>query len=179
MPFDKAAEIGTRKVITDHSTIGIVMTTDGSITQIPREDYVAAEERVINELKEQGKPFAVILNSTRPNDADTAELAANMQQKYDVPVTALDVLNLSAEQLNNVLELVLMEFPIRSVAISIPDWVGELGMDHYLLQRIMEPLSNAGDSLSKMRCYADICSCLSDIEDYEAPRLERVSLGNG
>ena len=178
MPFDRAAEIGTRKVITDHSTIGIVMTTDGSITQISREDYIPAEERVVNELKEQGKPFAVILNSVHPQDAETQALAAAMQDKYGVPVKALDVLSLNAEQLYSVLETVLMEFPVHSISINIPDWVCELGAEHYLVKRITEPL-NAIDSVAKMRDYGSICSMLSDIEDYEAPRLEQVSLGSG
>lgn len=178
MPFDRAAEIGTRKVITDHSTIGIVMTTDGSITQISREDYIPAEERVVNELKEQGKPFAVILNSVHPQDAETQALAAAMQDKYGVPVKALDVLSLNAEQLYSVLETVLMEFPVHSISVNIPDWVCELGAEHYLVKRITEPL-DAIDSVAKMRDYGSICSMLSDIEDYEAPRLEQVSLGSG
>lgn len=178
MPFDRAAEIGTRKVITDHSTIGIVMTTDGSITQIHREDYVPAEERVINELREHGKPFVVILNSTHPLDAETAALAATLQNKYCVPVKALNVLESTAEQINEVLELVLMEFPIHSITINIPDWVGELGIEHYLLKRITEPLE-ACEGVNKMRDHNKLLDILSGLEDYEQPRIESVSLGKG
>lgn len=101
-----------------------------------------------------------------------------MQDKYGVPVKALDVLSLNAEQLYSVLETVLMEFPVHSISINIPDWVCELGAEHYLVKRITEPL-NAIDSVAKMRDYDSICSMLSDIEDYEAPRLEQVSLGSG
>lgn len=178
IPFDRAAEIGTRKVITDHSTIGIVVTTDGSITQIPREDYVSAEERVVNELREQGRPFVILLNTTHDTSPETLDLASKLQEKYGVPVKALNVLDISAEQLNQVLELALLEFPIRSITINIPDWLGELGTEHYLLNRVIEPLS-AAEGISKMRDYGTLCTLLSDIDDYEQPRIESVMLGSG
>ncbi len=179
IPFEKAAEIGTKKVITEHSTIGVVMTTDGSITQIPREDYVPAEERVIRELKEQGKPFIVLLNSTHPGDPGTQALAASLREKYDVTVHPADVLNLSANQLNEILELVLMEFPIRCVSVDLPDWVGELGIEHWLVKRVAEPLMAAAGQMGRMRDYALLEELMDGIEDFEPLRLGKVSLGSG
>ena len=127
IPFGDAAEIGTRKVITDHSTIGVVVTTDGSITEIKRENYSTPEQRVINELKEQGKPFVVLLNSTHPESEDTRMLAESMSQKYNVKVLAVDIMNMSARECADILENVLMEFPIRLLQLTVPSWMSALG----------------------------------------------------
>ena len=113
IPFDDAAEIGTKKVITDHSTIGLVITTDGSFSEIPREDYIESEQRVINELKEINKPFIVLLNSTEPEAEHTIALAAEMSKQYEVPVLPVSCMELSENEIKRVLAQLLFEFPIR------------------------------------------------------------------
>ncbi len=179
MPFDKAAEIGTRKVITDHSTIGIVMTTDGSITQIPREDYVAAEERVIRELREQGKPFIVILNSTHPDDPETIGLSLTLREKYGVTVHPANVLTVDTNGLCDILELVLMEFPLRTVRVELPEWVCELGGEHWLVERVRKPLEEAAKTLCYMRDYVGFNEALSEVEGFSPANITNVSLGEG
>jgi len=121
IPFEEAAELGTRKVITDHSTIGLVVTTDGSITDIPRVNYVEAEERVVRELKELGKPFVIILNSKNPSAQETLMLRSALEEKYDVPVLVLDILNLTAEDIHNILSTVLFEFRLPKYALTFPN----------------------------------------------------------
>lgn len=122
MPFEKAAETGTQKVINEHSTIGIIVTTDGSITDLPRGSYIHAEERVIRELKAQSKPFVVILNTKTPKDVETHKLQKSLQEKYQVPVLAIDVLKISAEEIADIFEGILLEFPLRRIDIDLSDW---------------------------------------------------------
>ena len=132
IPFQEAAELGTRKVITDHSTIGIVITTDGTITDIPREKYIEAEERVVAELKELNKPFIIILNSVNPEGIETLELAKELEEAYEVPVIPVDIAKMDQETIMQILEEVLFEFPVTEVNISLPDWVEELEPEHWL-----------------------------------------------
>ena len=179
IPFGDAAEIGTRKVITDHSTIGVVVTTDGSITEIQRDNYSMPEQRVINELKEQGRPFVVLLNSTHPDAPDTKLLAEGMSQKYGVRVLAVDIMNMSARECADILENVLMEFPIRLLQLSIPSWMSTLGLDHWLIQRVMEPLTGTIGEVERMRDYAAVFSQLQNIEGFDEVTLKRVELGAG
>ena len=123
MPFETAAEIGTRKVIQEHSTIGLLVTTDGSITDIPREDYIEAEERVVRELKELNKPFAIVLNSSQPYSEYTRSLADELEEKYGSPVIPTDCSNLDIDDINQVFSRVLYEFPIEQININFPRWV--------------------------------------------------------
>src|SRR5690554_659502 len=132
MAFEEAAELGTRKVITDHSTIGLVITTDGTITDIPRENYLDAEERVVNELKELNKPFIVLLNSKNPDSLETLELARQLEESYDVPVIPVDIAKMNEQAVMQILEEVLFEFPVTEVNISLPKWVEELENEHWL-----------------------------------------------
>ena len=122
MPFIEAAEMGTHKVITEHATIGMLVTTDGSIGDIPRASYVEAEERVVRELKEMGKPFALILNSAKPDSDEAAALAYELETKYGVPVALVSCLELDAEDIRHILELVLLEFPVTEVRVRLPEW---------------------------------------------------------
>ena len=115
IPFEKAADIGTKKVIANHSTIGILVTTDGSITELPRQNYEEAEARCVRELKAIGKPFAVIINSREPENEETQKLKATLQEKYEVPVHAVDVSALSADGIGDILSSVLTEFPLRNL----------------------------------------------------------------
>ncbi len=179
IPFGDAAEIGTRKVITDHSTIGVVVTTDGSITEIIRENYSTPEQRVINELKEQGKPFVVLLNSTHPESEDTQMLAESMSQKYNVKVLAVDIMNMSARECADILENVLMEFPIRLLQLTVPSWMSALGSEHWLVQRVMQPLSGAIAEAERMKDCTAVFSQLQNIDGFDEATLKRVELGAG
>ena len=151
IPFEQAAEIGTRKVMTDHATIGLVVTTDGSITDIPRGSYVEAEERVINELKALGKPFVIVLNSASPRNAETLALRDALEDKYAVPVMLLNVKEMQVEDIQRVLESVLMEFPLREARLAVPAWLAALDQDHWLVQHVMQGVRSAGNRPRVMR----------------------------
>ena len=134
--FNEAAEIGTKKVICEHSTIGLVVTTDGTITEIDRNDYVDAENRVINELKAINKPFIVLLNSVAPNSQSAQNLKAELEAKHGVPVVAVNCEELNATDIHNIIETVLFEFPLKEINIKIPDWIEELDSEHWLKKEI-------------------------------------------
>lgn len=157
----QAAEIGTHKVIAEHSTIGLVITTDGSICGIERERYIPAEKRVIEELREIGKPFAVIVNTTDPNSAASRELAASIRAQYGVSCLCMDCLNMGEREIAEVMQAVLEEFPIESVGFFLPDWL------HALPE----------ESMLKDALYSDIVECFSGVEKYRAltSALERIS----
>ncbi|WP_133627477.1 stage IV sporulation protein A [Fonticella tunisiensis] len=179
IPFIKAAEIGTRKVITDHSTIGLVVTTDGSITDIPREGYIEAEERVIGELQSLKKPFIVLLNTVHPYAPDTINLRKIMEEKYSVPVYIIDALNMKLEDINNIMEKVLYEFPIREVGIKLPDWVEVLDNDHWLKKNFIVAIKNSAPLLNKIR---DIKPAVAGYKQYEFVgniNLNEIKLGEG
>ena len=151
MPFSKAAEIGTRKVITDHATIGMVVTTDGSIADIPRGNYVEAEERVVHELKALGKPFVIVLNSARPRAAETLALRDSLEEKHQVPVMILNVKEMTLEDIQRVLESVLLEFPVREIRFNVPAWLGALDTNHWLVSHVLELIRKTGAEPRKMR----------------------------
>ena len=143
IPFERAAEIGTQKVIGEHSTIGLVITTDGSVTDLPRSSYVPAKARVIEELKALQKPFAVILNTENPANAKAQALRRTLENDYGVPVVALNVAQIEEEDIRNVLEKVLGQFPVVSMSIQTPEWLGALDSDHWLIDSLMSSLVDA------------------------------------
>ncbi|MDL2257971.1 stage IV sporulation protein A [Eubacteriales bacterium OttesenSCG-928-K08] len=179
IPFEEAAEIGTRKVITDHSTIGVVMTTDGSITDLPRESYLEAEDRVIRELKETGKPFIVVVNSTQPEGVRAQEVRDEMREKYDVSTIILDALNMSGSAASDLLEQVLMEFPISMLQVKLPGYMMELAPEHWLMQRVMEPVQQAMPTLSRMRDHATLRDALLELEDFLPAQVVQLDMGSG
>lgn len=132
IPFEKAAEIGTKKVIEEHSTIGVLITTDGSITDIPREDYIKAEERVVSELKALNKPFVIILNSNNPNSDYTTKLSEKLSEKYGCTVLPTNCEQLSIDDINNMFSKILYEFPIEQINIKFPRWIDGLDFSHPL-----------------------------------------------
>ena len=136
IPFHEAAEIGTRKVIQDHSTLGVVVTTDGTIGEIPRADYIEAEERVVEELKEVGKPFIMIVNTVSPYHPDTEVLRSKLQEKYDIPVLAMSIESMSEGDVLNVLREALFEFPVLEVSVTLPRWVMAVSYTHLTLPTI-------------------------------------------
>lgn len=136
IPFTEAAEIGTEKVIKEHSTIGIVVTTDGSIGDIPRSEYVEAEKTVIEELNAVGKPYIVLLNSVHPMLPDTEALAGKLKEEYNVPVMPISIEAMQERDMYNILKEALYEFPIEQIKVNMPEWIAILAPDHYLKKRI-------------------------------------------
>ena len=179
IPFEEAAEIGTRKVITDHSTIGLVVTTDGSITEIPRSNYVEAEERVVQELKELNKPFIIVLNTKNPENEDTIRLQGALEEKYDVPVLVLDVLNLDEEDIHKILSHALFEFPIAEIKVDVPKWVLSLDDDHWLIQYVMDAAREACKQAYRIRDMDIFGKDLEESEYMEHPKIENIDLGTG
>ena len=179
MPFEQAAEIGTKKVITEHSTIGILVTTDGSITEIPREDYVDAEERVVRELKQMNKPFVIVLNSSIPYSAETISLANELQQKYNVPVIPTNCTMLREEDVNNILGEILYEFPIERINIKFPGWVDGLDDTHDLKKELIEEIKNAFKDVKTVRSIDEGASRIKQTEIISKTSIDEIDLGNG
>jgi len=171
--FQEAAEIGTRKVIAEHSTLGLVVLTDGSITDIPREGYLNAEERVIRELQEQQKPFMVLLNSRYPEDEAVQELARDLEQKYGVTVMAVDCLNLSEADLMDILHEMLYEFPVREVSVRVSEWIDELPSDYWVRKDYDAAVSQIFDEIERLR---DIDVAVQKLAEYDF--VQRVTLSS-
>ena len=179
IPFQEAAEVGTRKVIAEHSTIGLVITTDGSVTDLPRDNYLSAEERVISELKELQKPFLIIMNTNRPTAKETRELAAKLENNYDVPVIPVDCAQLSHDDIYAILQEVLYEFPVKEVNISLPKWVEELDTDHWLRIKFDGAVQEVVQYVRRLR---DIDRAIDDLSGYEFVAdviLHDMDLGSG
>ena len=179
IPFEEAAEIGTRKVISDHSTIGIVVTTDGSIVDLPRSAYEEAEERSVRELKALGKPFIVLLNSTHPRDGETKQLSERLHEKYAVPVHAADIHNLREEDIGSLLESLLFEFPLRELRISAPSWLTSLDDDHWLGKAVLDAVRGAAEKISKVRDHGAVAEVFNENEYAEDAILHGIALNEG
>ncbi len=179
IPFQEAAEIGTRKVITDHSTMGLVVTTDGTITEIPRVNYIPAEERVIEELKELDKPFVVVLNSIKPKAPETNELARELQEKYDVPVLPMDVAEMNQEDVLNILEEILYEFPVNEVNITLPKWIEELENEHWLRQKFEDAVRGTIHGVRRLRDIDAAVEQIGAIDFIGEVNLREMNMGTG
>ena len=179
MPFVAAAEMGTHKVITEHSTIGMLVTTDGTIGDIGRASYVPAEERVVAELKAIGKPFAVILNSARPGSAEAMALAYELEEKYKVPVALVSCPDLDAEDIRRILEMVLSEFPVTEVSVRMPEWVYATDPEHRIRKALAASIRKCGEKVRKTGDVRTAFSELSDNEYVDGVRVEKVDLGTG
>ena len=179
IPFNMAAEIGTKKVITDHSTIGLVVTTDGSITDLPREEYEEAEERVINELKEIKKPFVVLLNSVFPMAEETQELAAQMGRKYGVPVVPVSCMDLDETEIKRILASVLFEFPIKEIRMEMPHWISTLEQDHWLRSSVYTVIHASAQKVVKIGQISSITEEISQCEYITEASTVSVDLGVG
>lgn len=158
IPFIEAAEMGTRKVITDHSTIGLVVTTDGSITDIDRENYVQAEERVVRELKSINKPFVVLLNSSTPNSEETLSLRSSLEEKYNAPVVISDILNLKESDITSIFSRVLEEFPVSEIGFKLPAWFDMLDMNYPLKQDVISIVKDNFYNDTSLREINDVIS---------------------
>ena len=179
IPFNMAAEIGTRKVINEHSTIGVVVTTDGSIGDIPREEYKECEEKVINELKAINKPFVVLLNSTHPNDENTKNMALRLSNEYSVKVIPVDCSNLTESDIKSILESILFEFPIKQISISLPSWYKALPKNSCVRNSIIEAVAVKSKELKKISQAVQLNEHLLLCNEIEKAQTNSIDLGTG
>lgn len=179
MPFRDAAELGTRKVISEHSTLGMLITTDGSITDLPRESYVEPERRVVAELKAARLPFVIVLNSAHPEDASSIELAAELEKSYLAPVALVNCTELDAEDIRAILSLTLSEFPIREIRVGMPAWTRALDPNHDIRRSVREYVYAKAKPARKIselsHMFDDACDC----PYVSAMAVESVDLGCG
>ena len=179
MTFEKAAEIGTKKVIRDHSTIGIVILTDGSVTGIDRSSYISAEERVINELKSLNKPFAIVLNTLDPNSESTEKLRSELEEKYNAPIVPLNVLAMDEDDIEEVLETVLYDFPLNEIRINLPKWIEGLEKNHWIKNNIIVTLKESIAQIGKIRDLDKIVDGFTQLDFLEGTNVDNVELGEG
>ncbi len=177
MPFERAATIGTEKVIEEHSTIGVLVTTDGSVCDIPRENYIKAEEKVVKKLKETGKPFVILLNCKEPSSKENLILSESLTDKYGVKVLPINVLDASEEEISKVLECILMEFPLKTIDIKLPSWMQVLPYDNEIISSIIDAVKNSSTVATKMKHYEVIESALEEVEGVK--RIEKVNVLTG
>ncbi len=179
MPFVEAAEMGTHKVISEHSTIGMLITTDGSIGDISRPSYVEAEERIVSELKALGKPFAVILNSAHPQSDDAIALAYELEAKYEVPVALVSCIDLDAEDIRHILELVLHEFPVSEIRVTMPEWTTALDENHRIKVSLLNDIKECAGKITKAGDIQNAFTSLADNEYIKSASVNEIDLGTG
>ena len=179
VPFNMAAEIGTQKVITEHATVGLVVTTDGSISDIPREEYAEAEARVISELQALGKPFVVLLNTTDPHSEAARSLAAEMQENYGTAVLPVSVIDLTENDIREILTALLYAFPIREVNFAMPGWVSMLGKGHPVKDAVFGCIRSAAQTLSTVKDAAGLAEQICDCEYILHAAPTEIDLGTG
>ena len=169
MPFAEAAEFGTRKVIGEHATIGMLVTSDGTVGEIPRASYVEAEERIVRELSQMGKPFAVVLNSADPTRAESVALAEELEGRYGVPVALVSCISLGAEDIRGILSMILGEFPVTGVGIDLPDWSHALEEGHPVRRSLTDDICRLAGNVGRM---GDVANAFAELESN--PYVERV-----
>ncbi|MCJ7856898.1 stage IV sporulation protein A [Lachnospiraceae bacterium NSJ-143] len=179
MPFEKAAEMGTQKVIKDHSTIGIVVTTDGSITDIGRDSYVSAENRVINELKELGKPFIVLLNSVHPYSQETEELRENLENEHGVSVLSVNCAQLKQDDITDIIEKILMEFPIKEVRLDFPKWLDTLSFEHDIKKDVVNAIKGFMENADKIKDITPNAKGLEQSDYIRSAYIRNIDMGTG
>lgn len=179
IPFNMAAEIGTQKVINEHSTIGLVVTTDGSISSIPRAEYEEAEERVINELKQINKPFVVALNCVEPKSQSSVSLASELSERYNVPVIPVNCLELDEQQINKILETVLYEFPAKCIELNFPGWIKSLDSDDEFKNSMFSYVKDISKEITNIRSVKTFALQLKDYKDIEDAYISDSDLATG
>ena len=179
IPFVEAAEIGTEKVIKDHSTIGIVVTSDGSFGEFSRANYVEAEETVVSELKEIGKPYIILLNTANPSSNEAIQLTEELKNKYSVPVLPINVELMQERDMYNILREALYEFPVVEVKVNIPDWISVLNPEHYIKKTYVEKIKESVLTIDKIRDVESITNYFNDCEYIEKSYLSDVDTSTG
>lgn len=176
--FQKAAETGTEKVVKEHSTIAVVLTCDGTITDIPRGNYHNAEQRVVKELQEIGKPFVMVLNSKTPYEKDTVSLAQSLSEKYNVHCIPLDVSNATKEQLEQVISAILNEFSVRKIKVELPKWMRTLDKEHPLISNLIEKIKGVATKIEKIKQCSEVC-LISEDQNLNSPIIVDRDMGKG
>ncbi len=179
IPFNMAAEIGTKKVITEHSTIGLVITTDGSISSIPRDEYQEAEQRVIDELKELDKPFIVLMNSAQPQASETIRLCEDLTQEYGVPVIPVNCLELTEQEVKDILSDILYEFPVTKVGIHFPSWINNLEKDNYLRSSVFDTIRDNVAQINTIRSIKNFAAAIENNDYIESVSVTSLDLSDG
>ena len=179
IPMTEAAEIGTRKVITEHATVGVMVTTDGSITEIPREEYAEAEARVIRELQNTGKPFVVVVNSREPDGESANSVAESLRKQYDVTAITADVMHMDENAIRELLVCMLREFPLRQVDVFLPEWCDALDTEHWMKETVFRGISAAADGMKRIRDVTALQTAVSAVECVEGCRYSEICLGDG
>ena len=179
IPFEEAAELGTKKVINEHSTIGLLITTDGSITGIEREEYLDAEKRVVDELKSINKPFIMVLNSKNAAAPETEVLARELEEKYDVPVQVMDVLNMKEEDIANIFQRILREFPVKEINIDMPEWIENLSSKHWVKISFMKFLKDMCKDIFKVRDINKSLLSFREVDFLDSAKLDEMNMGEG
>ena len=179
MPFIEAAELGTRKVINEHSTVGMLVTTDGTIGELPRENYVEAEERVVRELKEINKPFAIILNSANPRSDTAVSLAYKLEEKYSAPVALVNCLELDSDDIRHILELVLCEFPVCEIKVKLPDWLNALEVTHSLRGALNDFIMERASAVTKIGEISRVFTDVGQSDIVKSVKVDKIDLGKG
>lgn len=179
IPFNMAAEIGTKKVITEHSTIGLVITTDGSISSIPRDEYQEAEQRVIDELKELDKPFIVLMNSAQPQASETIRLCEDLTQEYGVPVIPVNCLELTEQEVKDILSDILYEFPVTKVGIHYPSWINNLEKDNYLRSSVFDTIRENVAQINTIRSIKNFAVAIENNDYIESVSVTSLDLSDG
>ena len=179
IPFNMAAEIGTKKVITEHSTIGLVVTTDGTITDIDRDEYIEAEERVICELKEIDKPFVVLVNSLDPKSETAQKTKRELESKYNVPVMAINCLDLNEDKIKEIISNVLYCFPVKEIKLNLPKWVNSLETNHALKKSIFDDVLSVAKQITKINDNSIIEKRLIENDYVENINTTNILLGEG
>ena len=179
IPFEEAAEIGTKKVIEEHSTIGILITTDGSFTDISRDDYIKAEERVVSELKSINKPFIVLLNSSHPENSDTKQLAVTLSEKYNSTVIPINCEELNTDDITNIFSKVLLEFPVSQVNFSFPKWINGLDFSHPIKQELFKNIETAFDNISILKEVSNCTNSINKTNIITKTEVDNIELGTG
>ncbi len=183
IPFSEAAEIGTKKVITEHSTVGIIVTSDGSVGEIPRENYVEAENRTVRELQELGKPFVIVVNSAEPHTPEAEALALELEGKYTAPVALLNCQELDSSDVEEIMKLLITEFPIKEINVTMPCWTSALDSRHLIRRSVTDMLKASLTDISRM---GDVKSLRKTLTDSLCETLgggectvNEVNMGNG
>lgn len=179
IPFEEAAEIGTKKVIEEHSTIGILITTDGSVTEIPREEYIDAEEKVVAELRNQGKPFVIVLNTNKPNANETVILCKDLKKRYDAPVVPIDCANLTQNDIEQILEKILYEFPVTEIAIDFPSWIDTLQENHWLKTELLNLVKTEFKDIRNLRQADNVLKGLQENEIISELYINAIKMESG
>ncbi len=179
VPFNMAAEIGTQKVITEHSTVGIVVTTDGSVTGLDRDEYEECEQRVISELSELGKPFVVLMNTVDETSERTEALCESMREKYGVSVLPVNCLTMTKDDISKIITSLLYAFPVKEIGVSMPKWVNVLSKGHWLKDELFGGIRRAADKVRYLRDLRSLCAEIGECSDVVNSEISEIDLGTG